>query len=439
LGRIVLDRKTEDPGKGQWLFTTETIGRIESMFLAVRDQPLNETQRDATDVIKRPRFWETPGIWVRLHLPGWLQVRRGHLDLYQWLGLVLAGLLSWVGARLVMVGVTRLIARFLHRSGSALSTRFVASSLKPFTWLGAVWLFFLLLGALDLTVAVAGTVFAIHKFLLAGLFGWLGLRFIDLFLGIYTNSELLRPHRNLGDMIVPVAMRLSKTTVLLVVATFMIYQVGELELLGRFLTALGVAGLAASLAAQDAMKSFFGTLLLIGERAFKIGDWIIVGDKEGMVEQVGFRSTRLRTADDSLLTIPNSVIAGVAIDNMGARILRRLTSNFVIGSDTGLEQVAEFRNRLQAWLTRQTLVVQEKVDLHVHQFTASGVELRLVLFLTAKTSREEIQFRHALHCEILQIVKDLEVTLAPAQRTVLLPEAGELPNHRDAQTPAKAA
>jgi MscS family membrane protein len=63
------------------------------------------------------------------------------------------------------------------------------------------------------------------------------------------------------------------------------------------LTGLGIAGLAASLAAQDAMKSYFGTLLLIGERTFKIGDRIIVNGAEGIVEQVGFRSTRLRTAD----------------------------------------------------------------------------------------------------------------------------------------------
>ena len=88
---------------------------------------------------------------------------------------------------------------------------------------------------------------------------------------------------NLGDLIVPVSMRLVKSGVVLVVVTYIIYQVGEIELLGRFMTGLGVAGLAASLAAQDAMKSFFGTLLLIGERAFKIGDRILVGGTEGVV------------------------------------------------------------------------------------------------------------------------------------------------------------
>src|SRR5262249_20733462 len=159
----------------------------------------------------------------------WLQVRAGALELYQWLGLVLAALASWAGARGVMAGVSRLVSWVLHRSGSALSTSFVAASPRPLTWLAAGPVFFLLLGGLDLPVAVAGSVFAAETFLLAGLTGWLGLRLIDLSLGIYTNSELLRPHRSLGDMIVPVSMRLSKTAVLLVVVTYMIYQVGQID------------------------------------------------------------------------------------------------------------------------------------------------------------------------------------------------------------------
>src|SRR5262249_54651085 len=204
-------------------------------------------------------------------------------------------------------------------SGSALTAGFVSSMLRPLTWLAAVWVFFRLLAWLDLPITVAATVFAAHKFILAALVGWLVLRLIVLFWCIYLNSELLKPHRSLSDMIVPVSMRISKAVVLLVVATYMIYQIGQIDLLTRFLTGLGVAGLAASLAAQDALKSFFGTLLLIGERSFKIGDRILVNGQEGVVEQVGFRSTRLRTPDESLLTIPNSTIANASIDNRGGR------------------------------------------------------------------------------------------------------------------------
>jgi MscS family membrane protein len=317
LGRVILDRKTEEPSKGQWLFTPETVRNIETMFRAVMGQALGEGTEERGESLAVPHCWETRGVWLRLRLADWPQRRLGPLDLYQWLGLVVAVVASWVVARVSMAGVIRLVAWLLHRWGSSVSSSFIIATLRPLTVVTAVKLFFLLLQGLDLSVAIASTVFAAEKFLIAGLLGWVGLRLMDLTMAVYTNTEILRPHRNLGDMIVPVSMRLGKAAVLLVVSTYIIYQVGELDLLGRFLTGLGVAGLAASLSAQDALKNYFGTLLLIGERAFKIGDRISVSNKEGIVEQVGFRSTRLRTPEGSLITIPNAVIAASPIDNMG--------------------------------------------------------------------------------------------------------------------------
>jgi MscS family membrane protein len=324
-----------------------------------------------------------------------------------------------------MALVSRVVAWLLHRSGSRLSTAFVGSTLRPLTWLGAVWICFRLLAGLDLPVAAAGTTFAVEKFLLAGLLGWLGLRLIDLSVSVYANSEFLRPHRNLGDMVVPVGVRLGKAAVLLVVIIYVIYQVGEGDLLGRFLTGLGVAGLAASLAAQDAMKSFFGTLLLIGERAFKIGDRIIVGDKEGVVEQVGFRSTRLRTAEDSLLTIPNAVIAAAAIDNMGARSLRRLGASLVVSPATDRARLWELRDRLEAWAAAQPLVVRDRIDVHVHKLTPSGVELSVSLFLTASTPVEETHFREALNGAMLQLMGSMGISVVTPAGSVTVKDGGE--------------
>ena len=319
LGRIILDRKADEPNKGQWLFTPETVRYINPMFRAVQGRAPGDGSDDAGEALAVPRFWDTPGPWLRLRLPDWLQQPLGPLDLYQWLGLALAVTASWAGARLTMRFITGFVTWILRRSGSELSASFIASTLRPLTVLTALWTFFLLLRALDLDLGVGGPLFAAERFLLAASLGWLGLRLMDLSMAIYNNTELLRPHRSLSDMIVPVSMRLGKATVVLIVATYVIYQVGEVDLLGRFLTGLGVAGLAASLSAQDALKSYFGTLLLIGERAFKIGDHIRVGEKEGVVAQVGFRSTRLRTANDTLITIPNSVIAASPIDNRGPR------------------------------------------------------------------------------------------------------------------------
>jgi MscS family membrane protein len=413
LGRISLKRRAEEGEKGIWQFTAETVQRIEPMFRTLLAQPQIDALQEAPEATVAAHFWDTPGPWLRLQIPSWLGLGCGPLDLYQWLGLVLAGLASWGGAWLAMRGIIRALTWLLRRSGSELSNSFVAASLRPFTWLTAIWIFFLLLAALDLPVAVASNVFAAHKFLLAALLGWLGMRLMDLSMAIYMNSELLRPHRNLSDMIVPVSMRLGKLVVLLAVSIYMIYQVGQFDLLGKFLTGLGVAGLAASLAAQDALKSFFGTLLLIGERAFRIGDKIIVGGKEGVVEQVGFRSTRLRTGEDSLLTIPNSIIAAAPIDNMGARAHHRFSTTIEVSAETASGQLLEFRDRLKSWLAEQPLVLREKVDLHVHQITKRGVELNLSLFLDTKTGPEETRFREAITCEILRLAGELGIVLAP--------------------------
>jgi MscS family membrane protein len=117
-------------------------------------------------------------------------------------------------------------------------------------------------------------------------------------------------------------MRLLKGMVVLLVLGYVVYHVGHGQSLIHYLTGLGAAGLAASLAAQDILRSFFGTLLLIGERSFKLGDRIKVDGHDGVVEQVGFRSTRLRTPDGSVVTIPNATITSTSI----LRIMQALNS-----------------------------------------------------------------------------------------------------------------
>jgi MscS family membrane protein len=419
LGRIVLDRRAEEPDKGLWQFTPETVAQIETMFRAVLGRPLDGSLEGEVEA----RFWDTPAVWLRLTLPGWAQTSVGALHLYQWAGVVLAVLLSWVGARMILAAVTCLVAWLLRRSGSRVSRRFVGRSLRPLTWLAAVWVFFVLIGWLDLPLPVADPTFAAEKFLLAATFGWVGVRLMDLCMAIYTNTELLMPHRSFSDMIVPVSVRLGKASVILVVATYAVYQVGEFDLLGRFLTGVGVAGLAASLAAQDALKNYFGTLLLIGERAFKIGDRITVGTQSGVVEQVGFRSTRLRTETGSLLTVPNAVIAGVAIENRGAATQQPFGQTILVSAGTSLEYFLEFREQLSEWLQRQPAVSREEIALQVHRATDGSVELTLGLLLVIETQEEAKRFQGLLNEEILRLATSLEVDLTPECRLSLEPAA----------------
>src|SRR5262249_17787968 len=157
--------------KGQWFFTPETVQNIESMFRAVLNQAPGDGTEERLDSLAVPHFWETPGVWLRSRLPAWAQSSLGPLELYQWLGLGVAVAASWLAARVTMAGVTRLVAWLLHRCGSSVSSGFIITTLRPLTLVTAVWLFFLLLQALDLSVAIGSTVFAVEKFIVACLLG----------------------------------------------------------------------------------------------------------------------------------------------------------------------------------------------------------------------------------------------------------------------------
>src|SRR5262249_34275324 len=142
IGRIVIARKTEGPAKGKWLFTAETVERIEPMFLAVLGKPVDESLRGAMPPGHPPALRETPGIWLRLRMPQWARIAVGGLELYQWCGLVLALMLSWLVAKLLLTSLELVGISVLRRSGSALTGSYVMSKLRPLTWLVTCWLFF---------------------------------------------------------------------------------------------------------------------------------------------------------------------------------------------------------------------------------------------------------------------------------------------------------
>jgi MscS family membrane protein len=401
LGDVAIARKADGERKGCWLFTPKTVSLVEKMYTAVLDRPTAERPDHSP---RPPEFWEMPGIWVRIHVPAALQRVFCGLRLYQWLGLALAFLVSALVSRLLLAHVYRLVAVVLHKSASALTPSFVAARLRPFTWVTTWWLVFQALVLLDLPVHFVDAVLPVKTFGMAGLIAWLGMQMVNLVTAVYLNSELLRPHRSLSDMIVPVSMRALKGLILLVVAVYVVYQIGQGESLNRFLTGLGVAGLAASLAAQDALKSFFGTLLLIGERSFRIGDRISLGGgMEGVVEQVGFRATRLRTADGSLLTVPNSTMASAAIDNRSTLAFRRCTLSLVLPGEAAPDRLPLLRDRIRAWLGEQANVRPDKVEVSVGRLADKGVEVTLDLYLTDTSAAAEKALKEAVASEIQRL------------------------------------
>lgn len=424
LGRISLEPAADGPRKGEWLFTRETVAHIEPMFLDLLKQ--GPARRSSTSGIIT--FWSLP-VLIRSNLPPWLERDILGLTLFQWIGgltiMLASAAVSWLTYRLLEV----ILARALWRLRFSLSNEFLCSKLVPLSCLLFVFTANLWLPLLDLPTALVGLTFPVARSVAVGLLAWTALRLIDLGMAIYTNSEHLQPRRNLSDMIVPTAARALKLSVLVVALCVEVFLVGSGEWVTRLLAGLGLVGLAASLAAQDTLKNFFGTLLLIGEHPFKIGDSIVVNNMEGIVESVGFRSTWIRTPEDSLLTIPNSIIANASIDNRGARQYRRYRTLVAIECDTPIDRLVALRDALRAYAEGHPAIRADRVAIHVHSLNNSGIELLVNVYFRVDSYAEELRARDELIREILEQARRLGVEIgATCQKLTLAHEPGSAPH-----------
>ncbi len=159
-------------------------------------------------------------------------------------------------------------------------------------------------------------------------------RFVDV-IEYYLNKLVGKTETKLDDMLVPVV-RKSLRISIAVIATLIITQsILGAERITSLLLGAGVGGIAIALAAKDTIANFFGAVTIFTDRPFQIDEIIKIGEHVGPVEEVGFRSTRIRTLYGHLVTVPNSVVANSIVENIGKRPFIRRTANITITYDSG--------------------------------------------------------------------------------------------------------
>jgi len=150
----------------------------------------------------------------------------------------------------------------------------------------------------------------------------------------YLNRLVGKTETKLDDMLVPVVRKALRITI----AIIAILLIAE-NILGAnvksILLGAGVGGIAIALAAKDTIANFFGSVTIFADRPFQMGELVKIGEHRGPVEEVGFRSTRIRTLEGHLVTIPNSVITNSTVENIGRRPFIRRISNITITYGSG--------------------------------------------------------------------------------------------------------
>ena len=166
---------------------------------------------------------------------------------------------------------------------------------------------------------------------------WVVYRLVDV-VDEWLKRVTFRTASRMDDMLAPLIRKSLRVTIV-ILALLQVATTLSDKPVTSLLAGLGVGGLAVALAAQDTLKNFFGSLVILADKPFELGDRIVVDGHDGPVEEVGFRSTRLRTLEGHLVTIPNGEMANKTILNIGKRPYIRRLANITVTYDTPPDKV----------------------------------------------------------------------------------------------------
>jgi MscS family membrane protein len=171
-----------------------------------------------------------------------------------------------------------------------------------------------------------------------------------------------------------------------------------------FVASLGIGGLALALAAKDTAANLFGTLVLFLDRPFKIGDWIDTGSAEGVVEDIGFRSTKVRTFAKSITTVPNATLANASINNWSRMNKRRIKMRLGLVYSTTKEQMENILKDIKTMLQNHPHVHQDQILINFDQMQDSALSIFCYFFTTTTKWDEYLNVREDVNLKLMDIV-----------------------------------
>lgn len=185
---------------------------------------------------------------------------------------------------------------------------------------------------------------------------------------------------------------------------------------------ISIGGLALALAAQDMLKNLFGSLTIFLDRPFQIGDWINFGDVDGTVEEVGFRSTRVRTFANSLVYVPNGKLADMVINNYGLRNYRRFKMTISLTYDTPPILIEKFVEGLRELVRNHPKTRKDAFEVHFNAMGSHSLDILFYAFFEAPTWTEELEGKQDILLSILRLGETLGVRFAFPTSTMFVEE-----------------
>ena len=433
------------PRSGEYLVSAGTVDRLPEFYERVKKLPYKPgPAAELSDVYRRMTSGGTatiydgysnspagleriiPPRWM-LNFPAWAKAQTAGIASWQWLGF-LSGLAVCVG---FVYGLYRL-GRFLasrrpegagpgwHALLSPLAIVLVSAVPVP-----ALCAIFRIGGTARVVITVVQTA---ALYLSAA---WLSFIAASLLAEAIVASEHLR-RGSLDSQLIRLGMRFAG---LAIAIGFLIQGSWELGFpTYSVLAGLGVGGLAVALAARDSLANLLGSMLIMIEKPFRVGHVVRVSGGEGTVEDVGFRSTRIRTADNSLISIPNNSVVNATVENLSFRKMRRQRFVIQVTYDTPREKLEELMAGIKQLITDHPLTNKTNFNVRFNDFGESSLNILVYFHIETTDYSAELEAREEILLRIMDLAKELGTEFAFPTRTLVIESSPDT----DAKVPQAA-
>lgn len=373
---------------------------------------------DRIDVLEQENSMVSESMIARL--PDWMRGDLFGIEMWQFLALSALLLLGLVVRKIIQFVVKRRVSKLVARLGKQGAANLVDTFASP----GATLVMAVLLRVLYPQLRLPyGAVMALNvavRVMVVVSIVWAAYRFVDV-IAEAMSEKAARTESKLDDQLVPLVRKALKILTVLAGALSILQNLNVN--VGSLLAGLGIGGVAVALAAKDTVANFFGSVMIFIDKPFQIGDWVVVAGVEGIVEEVGFRSTRVRTFYNSVVTIPNAKFTEAEIDNYGRRRYRRVFATLRLTHDTTPEQMQAFVEGIRAIIRANPYTRKDYYEVHMSGLGEHSLDVMLYYFFEVSSWSDEVRERHNVYLEIMRLAKSIGVAFALPTRTLHIESA----------------
>jgi len=297
--------------------------------------------------------------------------------------------------------------RYFHRiKEEKKRRRIIATVVSAWICLG---IFILLLPGIAIPVKVLSVFHNLLQIIRTFLLMVVFLKLADV-LFLYAKDYVEKTPSKLDNQLLPI---FTKSIQAIIIIGAVIYALQQMDVnITALIAGLSIGGLAVALAAQDTVKNFIGSAMIFIDKPFQIGDYIQTSSYEGTVEEVGFRSLRLRNVDRSVISIPNGNVANDTIINLGLRPMRRIQLNIGVMYSTPPSSIELYLQALRDLVQQHPHTSKTDYIIRFHNLGNSSLDMFFRVYVFASTIADELRIREELLYGIVRLAGEMEIGFA---------------------------